>query len=139
VAASVSRIPRPESLSWAFDSTIPGRGDSLTVDPVLGGSCNNYDYVCADPVNSRDLDGRWKWTKYKCKYATGTRHFEGNKKAPVAWRGGALSAPLRGANQATRRGRTRHHRCSYARCRTCPEGSNLRASVYELHIITFRA
>jgi len=26
--------------------------------PVEGGSCNDYDYVCGDPVNGRDLDGR---------------------------------------------------------------------------------
>lgn len=29
----------------------------LQVDPVEGGSCNDYDYVCGDPVNSYDLDG----------------------------------------------------------------------------------
>ncbi len=26
--------------------------------PVEGGSCNDYDYVCGDPVNGFDLDGR---------------------------------------------------------------------------------
>jgi hypothetical protein len=26
--------------------------------PVEGGSCNDYDYVCGDPVNGLDLDGR---------------------------------------------------------------------------------
>jgi HNH endonuclease len=26
--------------------------------PVEGGSCNGYDYVCGDPVNGRDFDGR---------------------------------------------------------------------------------
>ncbi|MFY1698086.1 RHS repeat-associated core domain-containing protein [Solwaraspora sp. WMMA2101] len=40
-------------------------GRFLTVDPVYGGSCNAYEYVCGDPVNSFDLDGRncrtWKW------------------------------------------------------------------------------
>jgi RHS repeat-associated protein len=33
-------------------------GRFLSVDPVSGGSANDYDYANADPVNSRDLDGR---------------------------------------------------------------------------------
>jgi RHS repeat-associated protein len=36
----------------------PTTGRFLTVDPVRGGSCNNYDYVCADPVRMVDLDGK---------------------------------------------------------------------------------
>ncbi|WP_326752880.1 DNRLRE domain-containing protein [Streptomyces hirsutus] len=36
----------------------PAKGRFLSVDPVAGGSCNSYDYVCADPVNMLDLDGR---------------------------------------------------------------------------------
>ncbi len=32
-------------------------GRFLTVDPVFGGSANNYDYTNADPVNSFDLTG----------------------------------------------------------------------------------
>lgn len=32
-------------------------GRFLTRDPVMGGSCNDYDYVCADPINGLDLTG----------------------------------------------------------------------------------
>ncbi|WP_203996677.1 DNRLRE domain-containing protein [Virgisporangium aurantiacum] len=37
----------------------PATGRFLQVDPVFGGSCNAYEYTCADPVNSEDLDGKW--------------------------------------------------------------------------------
>jgi hypothetical protein len=37
---------------------VPSLGRFLQVDPVAGGSCNDYDYVCGDPVNGFDLDGR---------------------------------------------------------------------------------
>jgi RHS repeat-associated protein len=36
----------------------PTTGRFLSVDPVLGGSCNSYEYVCGDPINLVDLDGR---------------------------------------------------------------------------------
>jgi RHS repeat-associated protein len=32
-------------------------GRFLEVDPIEGGSCNDYDYVCGDPINKLDLDG----------------------------------------------------------------------------------
>jgi RHS repeat-associated protein len=35
----------------------PHIGRFLQVDPVKGGSCNDYEYACADPVNRVDLDG----------------------------------------------------------------------------------
>ncbi len=35
----------------------PRLGRFLEVDPVFGGSCNDYDYVCGDPVNGVDLTG----------------------------------------------------------------------------------
>jgi RHS repeat-associated protein len=37
---------------------IPGLGRFLEVDPVEGGSANDYDYAESDPLNNVDLDGR---------------------------------------------------------------------------------
>ncbi|HEX7307971.1 PA14 domain-containing protein [Lentzea sp.] len=43
----------------------PVLGRFLAMDPVEGGSANDYDYVGANPVNDTDLDGqwslRWRW------------------------------------------------------------------------------
>jgi RHS repeat-associated protein len=39
----------------------PTTGRFLQTDPVPGGSCNDYDYTCGDPINKTDLDGKW-WT-----------------------------------------------------------------------------
>ena len=38
---------------------IPTLGRFLQVDPVEGGSANDYDYTTADPINATDLDGNW--------------------------------------------------------------------------------
>ncbi|MEU4492931.1 DNRLRE domain-containing protein [Streptomyces sp. NPDC023998] len=35
----------------------PSLGRFLSADPVRGGSCNAYDYACADPVNNDDVTG----------------------------------------------------------------------------------
>lgn len=40
----------------------PLLGRFLSVDPVEGGSANDYEYVMADPVDKLDLDGRNRFT-----------------------------------------------------------------------------
>jgi RHS repeat-associated protein len=35
----------------------PSTGRFYATDPVVGGGCNTYDYVCQDPVNGYDLTG----------------------------------------------------------------------------------
>lgn len=42
-------------------SYLPSIGRFLQPDPVLGGSCNAYEYTCQDPLNVYDLDGRCPW------------------------------------------------------------------------------
>ena len=40
----------------------PTLGRFFQVDPIKGGSANDYDYAGADPINNFDLDGRcWSW------------------------------------------------------------------------------
>lgn len=36
---------------------VPGLGRFLAADPVEAGSCNDFDYACADPMNNADITG----------------------------------------------------------------------------------
>jgi len=38
---------------------VPAMGRFLQVDPVPGGSANDYDYANQDPINAFDLNGEW--------------------------------------------------------------------------------
>jgi RHS repeat-associated protein len=47
---------------------VPSMGRFLEVDPVDGGSANDYDYVSGDPVNRTDLDGQcWQAWQKRCR------------------------------------------------------------------------
>lgn len=70
----------------------PVIGRFLEVDPVEGGSANDYDYVFSDPINQNDLDGQVCWS---CAWKKA-------KKAPGrAWRAGkrAASRVVKGLGQ----------------------------------------
>jgi len=49
--------PSATTSRLAYDGTVTLAALGAEVDPVEGGSCNDYDYVAGDPVNNFDLDG----------------------------------------------------------------------------------
>ncbi|MDQ1438500.1 MAG: hypothetical protein QOK43_2129, partial [Acidimicrobiaceae bacterium] len=54
---------------------VPGLGRFLEVDPVEGGSANDYDYVNGDPVNNLDLAGTMCFVKCGWGHVTrGVKH-----------------------------------------------------------------
>ncbi|UYQ65102.1 DNRLRE domain-containing protein [Streptomyces peucetius] len=55
----------------------PATGRFLSVDPVLGGSRNSYEYAAANPVTNTDLDGR--------KYRKRTRYYSWGRVVLEDW------------------------------------------------------
>jgi RHS repeat-associated protein len=54
---------------------VPGLGRFLRVDPVEGGSANDYEYCAGDPINCSDLTGRYA---YKYTFDVGASYGEGS-------------------------------------------------------------
>ncbi|WP_194838790.1 PA14 domain-containing protein [Nocardia sp. XZ_19_369] len=53
----IEHVASQQALEMGARTYLPVLGRFLQVDPILGGSANNYDYVNADPINSLDLTG----------------------------------------------------------------------------------
>lgn len=52
------RRPGPAVVRCTLGRGIKEAAQATFLDPIEGGSCSDYDYVCADPINSFDLDGK---------------------------------------------------------------------------------
>ncbi|MCP3759357.1 PA14 domain-containing protein [Streptomyces sp. TBY4] len=59
----VEHLAGQQAIEMGARVYLPVLGRFLQVDPVAGGSANNYDYVNADPVNGLDLAGTFSWKK----------------------------------------------------------------------------
>jgi RHS repeat-associated protein len=72
-------------------SYVPALGRFISVDPVLGGSANAYDYANQDPVNGFDLTGE--------RFCTGTVGSPKNKCTGAGWMKRAQRRALKRANR----------------------------------------
>ena len=74
----------------------PLTGRFLQVDPVFGGSCNAYDYVCQDPLNGTDLNGEVHWGPSKTFVLTFAQALEFDTALIVAGWAGENLGPVAG-------------------------------------------
>lgn len=109
-------------------------GRFLEVDPVAGGSSNDYDYTSDDPVNSTDLDGnRRRRSRYRYgrsyrryRYGYSSRRY---RRAAHRWnnrryrRGGC---PARGGGYSGGNCRRNWRRCGRTNCRPIARRAVLR-------------
>jgi RHS repeat-associated protein len=75
---------------------VPGLGRFLEVDPVEGGSANDYDYCGADAINCVDLDGRISCPDGFCQWA---QHPNGNQH-PGNWKPAKVKGKKKGPRVA---------------------------------------
>ncbi|GAA0592893.1 hypothetical protein GCM10010394_22720 [Streptomyces crystallinus] len=57
----VEHLAGQQAIEMGARVYLPVLGRFLQVDPVPGGSANDYDYVDADPINGLDLAGTFSW------------------------------------------------------------------------------
>jgi RHS repeat-associated protein len=64
----------------------PALGRFLAVDPVPGGSANDYDFVNQDPINGYDLNGQAPWDHWSCDWCGHAVHVVSHAaKATASW------------------------------------------------------
>jgi RHS repeat-associated protein len=71
---------------------VPAVGRFLEVDPVRGGSTNDYEYSAADPINKFDLDGRcWQFWQARCR---GRKSWVSRSVRGIAWVGSRVDVSV---------------------------------------------